>query len=316
MPEYRNPELPEEVNNSDRRPLASFFALSAAALAAFGVAALALVFFGGELARHLPYETEMRLIAPHAERYPPRDHPVERYLQRLADRLASGMSLPPPMAIRVHYVNEPVVNAFATLGGHIAVYRGLLERMPDENALAMVLAHEIGHARHRHPVQSLGRGVAFGAALSVLSAGAGGGVAEGVLGKSGMLTLLSFSRAQEDEADDAGLDGLALAYGHAGGAADTFRMLREAAGARGRSEPPVFLSTHPLTQARIDRIAGAIARRGAKADGPRTAIPEEVRRALETDATQTTRPSTSSPPTASRIQVRVVPNTRAGNTVE
>lgn len=281
MPRYTNPELPEEVNNSDRRPLTSFFVLAGAAVLVGVAAALAFALLGGTLARYLPYESEVRLIAPYADQYPPSDGPVEPYLQQLADGLAARMRLPKAMRIKVHYVDADMVNAFATLGGHVAMYRGLLERMPDENALAMVLAHEIGHARHRHPIATLGRGIGFAAALSVFSASAGSGAADRIFGQSGMLTLLTFSRAQEEEADDDALAALVAAYGHAGGATDTFRAMSGAAKERGLREPPKFLSTHPVTPERIARLEAAIAAKGWKADGARTPIPQAVREGLK-----------------------------------
>jgi len=285
LPAYSNPRFPEdEVNVSDRRPLLGFLALAGAVVAVCGAAAVALAFFGGSLAHDLPYSAEEKLIETYARRFPPREHPVENYLQALAERLAAGMALPAGMAVRAHYVDEPAVNAFATLGGHIAVYRVLLERVPDENVLAMVIAHEIGHLQHRHPIRSLGRGVAFGAALSVLSAGAGSQIADRVLGGSGMLTLLTFSRAQEEQADATALEALVAAYGHAGGAPGTFKLLQEAARERGLGEPPKILNTHPLTQERVERLAATIAGGAFKPDGPRTQVPEAVRSAIEKDA--------------------------------
>jgi predicted Zn-dependent protease len=281
VPQYTNPELPDAVNNSDRRPLRSFFVLAGAAALVGVAAALTFALLGGTLARYLPYESEVSLIAPYAEQVPASEGPVEPYLQGLADGLAARMQLPRAMRIRVHYVDEDVVNAFATLGGHVAMYRGLLERMPDENALAMVLAHEIGHVRHRHPIATLGRGIGFAAALSVFSSSAGSQAAESILGQSGMLTLLTFSRVQEEEADDAALAALVAAYGHAGGATETFRAMRGAAKERGLREPPKFLSTHPVTPERIARLEAAIAAKGWKADGARTPIPPAVRERLE-----------------------------------
>lgn len=281
MPEYSNPELPEAVNNSDAHPLRSFVVM-AGALAALGVgAALTLAVLAGTLARYLPYSTEERLIAPYAAQYPPTGEPVEAYLQGLADRLARRMALPEGMRLRVHYLDNEVVNAFATLGGHIAVYRGLLREMPDENALAMVLAHEAAHAQHRHPIASLGRGIAFAATLSLASQAAGSRAADSILGSSGMLTLLTFSRAQEEESDDTGLEALVAEYGHAGGAVDTFRRMAAAAREAGRDEPPLFLSTHPVTERRIARLEQRMAARGWAADGPRTPLPEAVREALK-----------------------------------
>ncbi len=284
MPEYSNPELPEEVNNSDRRPLRSFLALAGAALGIGVTAALLLAFLGDRLARHLPFETEVQLIQPYAAKYPATGHIAERYLQGVADRLAPQLGLPAGMAITVHYVDEPVINAFATLGGHVAVYRGLLDRMPDENTLAMVIAHEIAHVRHRHPVASLGRGIAFSAILAFVSAGAGSRAADSILGNAGMLTLLRFSRGQEEEADETAIAALAGTYGHAGGATGTFEVLRAAASERGRTEPPGFLNTHPLTQERIERLGELVRRGGWPADGDRTPIPDAVRQGLAKDA--------------------------------
>lgn len=291
MPEYSNPQLPEEVNNSDARPLRSFFAMAAAVVALGAGAALVFAFLGGTLARYLPYEAEVSLIGPYAAQYPALDGPVEKYLQGVTDRLASRMRLPEGMKIQVHYVDDDVVNAFATLGGHVAMYRGLLQRVPDENALAMVLAHEVGHAQHRHPIASLGRGIAFSAALSLVSAGAGSSAAENILGQSGMLTLLTFSRAQEEEADASGLAALVAVYGHAGGATETFRVMSSAAQEKGRAEPPKFLSTHPVTRERIGRLEGLISQGGWKVDGERTPIPQAVREAIEQSMRQARKPA-------------------------
>jgi predicted Zn-dependent protease len=284
VPEYHNPELPQDVNNSDEHPLRSFFALGASALLIGAGAVAALAFFGGEFARFLPYSSEAALIEPYAQRYPLRDDAVETYLQGIAVRLSKNMALPEGMAIRVHYLDDPMVNAFATLGGHVAVFRGLLERVPDENALAMVIAHEIAHAQHRHPIRSLGRGIAFSAAVSMVSTGIGSRVADSVLGTSGMLTLLTFSRAQEEEADETGLAALVLAYGHAGGATDTFQVLQRAAREHRAAEPPKFLSTHPLGEQRIERLGAIIKRSGWPADGARTPIPAAVRDAIGKNA--------------------------------
>jgi predicted Zn-dependent protease len=278
--EFSNPQIPDGINNSDERPLRSFLALAGALLAIVLLLGAALAFFGGVLARQLPYRLEAQLIEPYAQRHPAKPDPVEEYLQQLAGRLSAGLVLPEGMKISVHYVDEPVANAFASLGGNIMIYRGLLQRLPDENALAMVVAHEIGHALHRHPIVSFGRGVALAASIGLISSVAGSRAAESVFGTSGMLTALTFSRAQEEEADDVALAQLVRSYGHAGGAVDTFRVLRAATGEADRTEPPKFLSTHPLTDERVARLQATIARNGWRSDGPRVPIPAAVRAAV------------------------------------
>ena len=145
------------------------------------------------------------------------------------------------------------VNAFATVGGHVIVLGGLLEKIPHENALVMLLGHEIGHIAHRDPVKALARGVAVLTLIGVLT-----GFSEaGALGRSmetaGLLTTLSFSRDQERAADEAGLETLRAWYGHTSGAADLFRALHDSTGAG--KELPAMFSSHPGIDERIEHMS-------------------------------------------------------------
>ena len=49
------------------------------------------------------------------------------YLQNLSDQLSVAQGLPESIKITVHYVDQPVINAFATIGGHVFIYQGLIE---------------------------------------------------------------------------------------------------------------------------------------------------------------------------------------------
>ena len=187
------------------------------------------------------------------------------------------------MTITVHYVSGDTVNAFATLGGHVMVYQGLTQRMPNENALANVIGHEIGHVKLRHPMSSTGRGLIIGLALSLVSATAGTDVVvAAALGPAGLLAVTSFSRDQERAADAQGLEALVGVYGHANGAADTFRRLEEAT--RDVPKPPAIFSTHPLTDERIATINGKVRSGNWKANGPVVPYPDDVVRALAAPA--------------------------------
>jgi predicted Zn-dependent protease len=274
---YENPGLPEGINDSERRPLLTFLRLAGAAAAlALGILAI-LAFAADRLAPLLPFRYETA-AAEAAFRDRPSDATIEPYLKRLGERLARAQGLPEDMQVRVHYDPAPVVNAFATLGGHIVVYQGLLEAVPDENALAMVLAHEIAHVHHRHPIAGLGRTAAFGFFLMLLGADSGAQSVASAISHGGALTMLSFSRGQEEEADATALETLARAYGHVGGADRFFRrMLAQ----RGSHEPPRFLSSHPLTENRIASLAALASRRGWRAEGPLTPLPDAVRAEIE-----------------------------------
>ena len=213
---------------------------------------------------------------------------VADYLDAVTRKIVAAHDLPPGMTITVHYLPDDTVNAFATLGGHIAVYGGLMRRMPNENALAMVISHEVAHVKLRHPISTMGRGIVVGIALTVVSSAAGGDVVGRALGPAGLLTMMSFSRDQERDADAAGLEAVVKAYGHAGGADDTFRKLKESFA--GKVRPPEFFSTHPLDDERITTIADTARERGWAATGSLTPYPPEVTAALDETRTETPKP--------------------------
>lgn len=272
--ENRTPD--ESVNYSIEHPLKEFTWLIVGVLGTLFIATLLIGYFAGELAARLPYRYEQALardVAKQLTNTPrtPQTVAIEQALNQLAARLAQDMTLPPGMQVTVHYDAGPEVNAFATLGANIVVFKGLLQRMPDENTLAMVLAHEMAHAALRHPARSLGRGVAIGIILSTIDAGMGRNTASGALGVTSGITLLKYSRDQEREADAAALSALSARYGHVGGAQDLFRSLEKAS----RIDDAMrvsMLSTHPLSQERIDAIGTLANEHGWPADGMRTPL--------------------------------------------
>ena len=232
------------------------------------------------IAPRVPYKYEARLAQtlPPIATAPSTDagRAVQRELQALADRLSARMQLPEGMQVRVGYADSKTINAFATLGGQTVFFRGLLARLDSEDALAMVMAHEIAHLQHRHASAALGRGVAVGLILSMVSAELGRSAAAGVLSQAGLATTLSFNRDQEREADDAALEVVAQEYGHLGGAIDLFRTMAALPGAD-RAVPQVeLLRTHPLTRNRQLAIEQWAKRYGVPLDGARRPLPPAI----------------------------------------
>lgn len=255
MSAYENPQLPEGINVSPTHPLKEFALLLGGVTALIIVAVLALSFAAGYLVRFVPFEKEQALAsrvdtAWLKQKHSATDKRREQYLQSLGQQLATAMALPPEMKITVHYASDDTVNAMATLGGNIVVFQGLIDTVDSENALAMVLAHEIAHVRHRHPIVATGRGFAVMLALSTLS-GVGDGMIQRWVGSMGMLPVLAFSRAQEEEADADALLALLRTYGHPIGAASFFEQVSQQSAL---PEPPALLNTHPDTDVRIERI--------------------------------------------------------------
>ena len=191
------------------------------------------------------------------------------------------MDLPEGVSIKLHYVNDDVVNAMATLGGHVLVYRGLLEKLPHENALVMLLGHEIGHVKMRHPVKALGKGVIISLLLSAVLGESSDAVAN-VISESSMLTMLSFSRDQEQDSDDEGIQLLNSYYGHVQGATSLFEVLKHENEDKS-FHVPQFLSSHPDTQYRIKYLTELAEQKHWTKQGDVELMPEHILQILADD---------------------------------
>lgn len=272
----------EGINASQENPLKELVWLLAGSLGVIVVLVFAASFAAQWIAPRIPYRYEAKLAAslPSFAIAPNTDagRAVQAELQALADRLAAHMDMPEGMAVRIGYRDSETVNAFATLGGQAVFFRGLLSRIENEDALSMVMAHELAHLKYRHASAALGRGVAVGVILSAVSVDLGSNAAGNALSTAGLATVLSFNRDQEREADQAALRALHAEYGHVGGATDLFNvMMRLPGGARESSVAAVeLLRTHPLTANRIDAIKQWAAENGTPADGPRRPLPPAI----------------------------------------
>lgn len=261
---YRNPEIPEGINVTEEHPLKEFAWLGSGVLV---VTALLVMLFGwlGHFAALLvPFETEREWAKPIEKHFVRSTDPeTSAYLRQLTDRLLAVDPLPEGMTIQVHYSDSSTINAFATLGGHVVIHRGLLEALPHENALVMVLAHEIAHIRQRHVIRALGRGVLMSLAMTIVSGSTGSDVVGGMINQTGFAAGLTFSRSQEREADRLALRGLHAVYGHVGGADALFSALERGE----RHAPPRWLSTHPDNASRREAIRSEAARHGWAMEG-------------------------------------------------
>ncbi|MCX9148546.1 M48 family metalloprotease [Erythrobacter sp. WG] len=122
-------------------------------------------------------------------------------------------------AFTVSLLNSPVNNAFAVPGGYIYTTRQLVSLMNSEAELAAVLGHEVGHVAARHSQRRqqaatrnsiLGVLGAIGSSILLGDSQIGQTVSRGLLEGSQLLTL-RFSRQQELQADDLGIQYLARA---------------------------------------------------------------------------------------------------------
>jgi len=147
--------------------------------------------------------------------------------------------------------SEP--NAFALPGGKVGVNTGIFTVAKNQDQLAAVLAHEIGHVVERHHDERITRQMGASGAVQLLGALAGdyGALATqggSVLAQTGF--LLPGSRAQESEADVVGQRLMAEAGFDPTQAVNLWQNMIAAGGGR----PPQWLSTHPDPQSRIQEL--------------------------------------------------------------
>lgn len=266
---YENPSIAEGINTSKTHPLKTFLILLVGLIAVLATSAWLLGVGGGYLASKIPYSQEKRLAEVYAEDAAPRTELLD-YLQTLVDKVSSAMQLAPEMKITVHYINEAVDNAFATIGGNIFLYKGLLEKLPNENALAMLIAHEIAHVRHRDPIVSIGQGAAISTGMMLLL----GGTDTGILGSAGLLTQMQFSREMESRSDEMGLTAVEKIYGHVSGALDLYKVL-DAISESNPIHPPQFFSTHPVSETRLKELSELITDKAWRQDVPPASLPKQ-----------------------------------------
>ena len=117
-------------------------------------------------------------------------------LDVVVERLMAHLA-PTEYEYRFHLVENPDVNAFATLGGNIYIFSGLMKFTESPEELAAVLAHEIGHCEEKHVVHSMGRELGMSILVSIMGGDPG-------LAQELYRSIISnvFSRSQEAEADE------------------------------------------------------------------------------------------------------------------
>lgn len=140
--------------------------------------------------------------------------------------------------------NDDVLNAFATPGGFIYVYTGLIHYLDNADDLAGVMGHEIAHASERHSSGQMKKNLGLQLITQILLGE--GNVAQLAAG----FFALKFSREDESESDEHSVIYLQDTQYACNGAATFFEKLS----ASGQSSGPEFLSTHPSPTTRVEDI--------------------------------------------------------------
>lgn len=207
-------------------------------------------------------------------------------LQAWQQQLATQRISRDPIAnVRVHEVGERIVNAaglgnrrweyvvfqnkeanaFVLPGGRMGVNTGLLDIVRNDDQLAAVIGHEVGHVMAHHAAERASQQSLTSLALAGAQAGLGGSSQAGqALASYGSLgaqygILLPFSRKHELEADRIGVD-LMQKAGY--DPREAVALWRSMAARGGPGGPPQFASTHPSDQTRIAALEAYLRQRG------------------------------------------------------
>jgi predicted Zn-dependent protease len=186
------------------------------------------------------------------------DAEVSQYLTSVGWKLAAaGGSNPPPF--HFYLIRDPRINAFALPGAHIGVNAGTIVTTTEESELAAVMAHEEAHVTQRHIARSINdtqaADIATWAAViaAIIAGSANPNVVMGALALGQGVNYnraISYTRANEMEADRIGIRTLAAAGFNPNSMADFFARLEQQTRLYGAGLPEI-LQTHPVNTTRI-----------------------------------------------------------------
>jgi predicted Zn-dependent protease len=200
----------------------------------------------------LGHQTDAEVVKEYGIFEDPR---LTAYLNDFCQRLGK-VSHRPRLGYHFKIVDASVVNAFAVPGGYIYFSRGILATLNSEAELAGVMGHEIGHIAARHSAKQYTRAqlaqVGLGAGAIFIDSPLLSGLAQ--LG-AGML-FLRFSRDNEREADDLGVEYASKMGYDSSQLAGFFETLERMNPGSDRSGLPGWFSTHPSPQDRFQVVRG------------------------------------------------------------
>lgn len=235
----------EGINVEGRESLFWNFAiLSAAFVAIVIVIFFSLSFIGEQIALRLDIQSEIKWLKPLSQ------VALQNPWPKGSEILAKLIPLNEASLYQVAYLCEETPNAFALPGRKILVTSGLIRRMTNENSMAFVLAHELGHFIQKDHLRQWGRSLAITLGMSLIG-----------LGETQLLSMDKLSdivtraqgRSDEAGADKIGSDLVIKAYGGLQGSQDFFESLLKESQKNsllGWKEISL-LNTHPGTQERL-----------------------------------------------------------------
>jgi predicted Zn-dependent protease len=200
-----------------------------------------------------------------------RDAELDNYVQGIVCRVAADYC----QDFRVYLVRNPGFNASMTATGMMQIWTGLIVRATSTDEIAAVVGHEIAHYTRLHSLQrfrtlkqKMASANVFDLGLAVLT-----GIPVPLGQATALLSLLSFNRDQETEADLLGTRLLADANYDPHASYEVWNRLleKENAAVVKREKIGIFSKTHPNSADRADYLKRYVAGRYGPADVERVA---------------------------------------------
>lgn len=197
-------------------------------------------------------ETQVRFMSANSRRV---ESANQRRIDRIASRLVSNLK-DNPYQFEFIVVDDPNINAFAYPGGIVFVCSGLIDNAQSDHEIAGVLSHEIGHVIRKHQLKAMLHGIGLLNLVTFAFSDFSPTLAD-VMSKAVDLERLSYKRSQELDADIIGTQLVIDSDYNPEGILNLFTRLQNQMGTSNRV--PLLLSTHPMIDDRIQKIAQQVA---------------------------------------------------------
>ncbi len=197
-------------------------------------------------------QTAPEMTQQHGGLYP--DQKLQNYIDQIGNKLVNyTLARETPYKYEFHLLADPnTINAFALPGGQIFITYALLSKLENEDQVAGVLGHEIGHVLGRHSAERIAEHDFWKTISTGASVGADAG---NIVNQIGQNILLGNGREDELESDKLGVQFMIKSGYNPEEMIGVMKILKATGGS---NRVPEFQSTHPDPDNRIEKIREAI----------------------------------------------------------
>lgn len=193
------------------------------------------------------------------------DDDAQKQMTEYGQKLAKNVRRP---EIKYHFkvLSEDDLNAFSTPGGYVYFSEKLWNVLNKDERIG-VIAHEIVHVDRRHALDAISKQQRRRLWLTVLLVGVGANQTVGGLASlAESMYTLKYSRADEQQADEVGVELTQKAGYNPAGLLLAMRKIKRFEDERGGTQPKIF-SSHPPTKERLDYLEAMLQKKGVTVPG-------------------------------------------------